>query len=272
MKKIFFTLAFLLTALAGFSQRMSVVAVFPFEFSGPGLTAFDAGSITDHLVNELESWGTLSILSGGEADKAEYLVKGGITRQNNRVVLTASTYDAKTNKVLNTAREEGETPADILSQMFSFAAQVTENVPFPNYLLGKWRCVIPTDDGPLTCILEFRSGRVLIVEQYDTWEQRGNFTLRYQGFGTGSYSYWGHARRTVRGSPVDGFVSISLKLEDALTRYVNFSISRQNLNFDDEKNYFELLGTGFACGEIYRAPESAKPESSIAYTRFVKIQ
>ncbi|MDR2618820.1 MAG: hypothetical protein LBC62_08125 [Treponema sp.] len=272
MKKIFFALVFLFTALAGFSQRMSVVAVFPFEFSGPGLTAFDAGSITDQLVNELGSWGTLTIIPGEEADKAEYLVKGRITRQNNQVALTATTYDAKTNKALNTAKEEGETPADISSRMFSFAAQVTENVPFPNYLLGKWRCVIPTNDGPLTCIMEFRTGRVVIVEQYDTWEQRGNFTLRYQGFGTGTYSYWGHARRTVRGSPVDGFVSISLKMEDALTKYVNFSISRQNLYFDDEKTHFELLGTGFACGDIYRAPESANPESSLAYAQFVKIQ
>jgi hypothetical protein len=272
MKKMCCVLAFLFSALTAFSQKYSTVAVFLFEVSGPGLTAADAALVTERLAAELQSWGTLNIVPGDEAGGAEYLVKGQLARQNNQVVINASTYDARTGKVLNTANEQAETPGGLLSRIFSLAARVTENVPFPNYLLGTWRCVINLDEGPLTCILEFRSNRTLRVERYDTWERRGDFTLMYQGFGAGTYSYWGHARRTVRGFPVDGFVSISLKLEDALTKYVNFSIARQNLNFNEEKTAFELVNAGFSCGEIYRAQGSSGPDASLAYTSFVKIQ
>ncbi|AEF81140.1 hypothetical protein [Leadbettera azotonutricia] len=274
MKKTAFALMFLLTALTAFSQRLSIVAVFPFEFTGTGLTAGDAASLTDQLITELNSWGTLNLLIGDNpenAKNAEYLVRGQLARQSNQVVLTATTYDAKTNKALNTAKAQADTPAALSSQMFVFAAQVTENVPFPNYLLGKWRAVINMDDGPLTCILEFRSNRTIIVERYDTWEHRGDNALRYQGFGTGAYSYWGHARRTVRGVPVDGFVTINLKLEDALPKYTALSQSRLNLNFDEEKNNFELVSAGFSCGDNFSGP-SVYPSSAVAYTQFTKIQ
>jgi TolB-like protein len=275
MKKMVLTLIFLLTALAAFSQRLSIVAIFPFESTGTGLTAGDAASLTNQLITELSSWGTLNLLTGDNpenAKNAEYLVKGQLARQNNQVVLTATTYDAKTNKALNTARAQADTSAALSSQIFVFAAQVTENVPFPNYLLGKWRAVINMNDGPLTCILEFRSNRTIIVERYDTWEHReGTNALRYQGFGTGTYSYWGHARRMVRGTPVDGFVTINLKLEDALPKYTALSQSRLNLNFDEEKNNFELVSTGFFCGDNFSGP-SVYPSAAVAYTQFTKIQ
>jgi TolB-like protein len=274
MKKTVLALVFLLTALTAFSQRLSVVAISPFESTGAGLSAGDAANLTDQLINELSSWGTLNLLTGDNpenAKNAEYLVKGQLTRQNNQVVLTATTYDAKTNKALNTAKAQADTPTALSSQMFVFAAQVTENVPFPNYLLGKWRAVINMNDGPLTCILEFRSNRTIIVERYDTWEHRGDNALRYQGFGTGTYSYWGHARRIVRATPVDGFVTINLKLEDALPKYTTLSQSRLNLNFDEEKNNFELVSTGFSCGDNFSGP-SVYPSSAVAYTQFTKIQ
>jgi hypothetical protein len=256
MKKTILTLVFLLTALTVFSQKLSIVAIFPFE-SADEFTAGEAVSLTNQLTAELGSWGTLDLLTGDNpenAKNAEYLVRGRLTRQSNQVILSATTYDAKTEKPLNTAKIQAETPLALSSQMFVFAAQVTENVPFPNYLLGKWRAVINMNDGPLTCILEFRSNRTIIVERYDTWEHRGENALRYQGFGTGTYSYWGHARRTVRGVPVDGFVTINLKLEDALPKYVALSQSRLNLNFDEEKNYFELVSTGFSCGDNFSGP------------------
>jgi TolB-like protein len=271
MKKILITLVFFSVALAVFPQRLSVVAVFPFEARGNGVNAADATALTRQLISELESWGTLTIIGGDEASRAEYLVKGQLASQNNQIVLSAVTYDAKTNKALNSSREQAAGVNALSSQIFSLCAQITENIPFPNYLLGKWRAVINMVDGPLVCILEFRSNRTVQAEQYDTWEYRADRSLKYQGFGTGTYSYWGHVRRTVRGSPVDGFVTINLKLEDALPKYTSLSLARLNLFFDDEKNSFELVSAGLACGDNYAGP-SVYPHAAVGYTKFTKIR
>jgi hypothetical protein len=271
MKKLLIILIFLFTALAAFSQRLSVVAVFPFEVSGTGVNSADAATLSGQLVSELRSWGTLTIVGEEGANGADYLIRGRLTRQNAQVVLSAVTYDAKTNKALNSSKEQAATASALSSQIFSLCAQVTENIPFPNYLLGRWRAVINMIDGPITCILEFRANRTVNVVQYDTWEHRGDRSLKYQGFGTGTYSYWGHVRRTIRGSPVDGFVTINLKMEDALPKYTTLSLSRINLFFDEGKVNFELVSSGFACGDNYAGP-SVYPQATVAYTKFTKIQ
>jgi hypothetical protein len=271
MKKILMILVFLPVAAAVFPQRLSVVAVSPFEARGNGVNAADAEALSRRIVSELESWGTLTIISGDEPGRAEYVVKGQLARQNNQLVLSAVTYNAATNKALNSSKEQAADLGALSSRIFSLCAQITENIPFPNYLLGKWRALINMADGPLVCILEFRSNRTIRVEQYDTWEHRGDRSLKYQGFGTGTYSYWGHVRRTVRGSPVDGFVTVNLSLEDALPKYTALSLARLNLFFDEEKNNFELVSAGLSCGDNYAGP-SVYPQASVAYTKFTKIQ
>jgi hypothetical protein len=271
MKKILLILGFLFTALAVFPQKLSVVAVFPFEAKGNGVSAADAEALTGRIISELESWGTLTIIASGEANRADYLVKGQLAVQNNQAVLSAVTYNAKTSKALNSSKEQAAGVNALSPQIFSLCAQITENIPFPNYLLGKWRAVINMVDGPLVCILEFGSNRTVRAEQYDTWEYRGDRSLKYQGFGTGTYSYWGHVRRTVRGSPVDGFVTINLKLEDALPKYTSLSLTRLNLFFDDEKNNFELVSAALSCGDNYAGP-SVYPQTAVGYTKFTKIQ
>jgi TolB-like protein len=271
MKKILMTLTFFFTVLAVFPQRLSVVAVFPFEATGNGVNAADAEALTRRIISELESWGTLNIIDGGEAGRAEYLVKGQLASQNNQMVVSAVTYNAATNKALNSSKEQAASVNALSSQIFSLCAQITENIPFPNYLLGKWRAVIDMVDGPLVCIMEFNANRTVRVEQYDTWEYRADRSLKYQGFGTGTYSYWGHVRRTVRGSPVDGFVTLNLKLEDALPKYTTLSLTRLNLFFNEEKNNFELVSAALSCGDNYAGP-SVYPQTSVGYTRFTKIQ
>ncbi|MDR0718309.1 MAG: hypothetical protein LBF78_01635 [Treponema sp.] len=266
MKKIFFGLAFFCAALTAHSQRQVSVAVFAFEFSGNGITQDDALSVTAGLTEELQSWGTFNIVSGALADSADYHIKGKLERGDKGMILTAETFNAKTGKSLNTSKESAETPAALMGKLFDFAAQVTENIPFPNYLLGKWRAVIDIPDGPLTCILEFRSNRTVNAEQYDTWERRGDKSLRYQGFGSGTYSYWGHARRTVRGKSVDGFVTLNLNLKDALPKYIAVNFTRLNLNFNEDKSLFELVASGFTCGE------NVDSSQTISYTRFTKLQ
>ncbi|MDR1863464.1 MAG: hypothetical protein LBQ67_06035 [Treponema sp.] len=271
VKKILPFLMILFADPAVFPQKLSVVAVFPFEAAGSGVNPADAEALSAQIIGELESWGTLNITGGGEASRAEYLVKGQLARQNNQLVVSAVTYDAKTNKALNSSKEQAAGPGALSSRIFSLCAQITENVPFPNYLLGKWKAVISMVDGPLVCILEFRANRTVRVEQYDTWEHRGDRSLKYQGFGAGTYSYWGHARRTVRGSPVDGFVTVNLKLEDALPKYTTISLTRLNLFFDEEKNNFELVDAGLSCGDNYTGP-SVYPQAAVGYAKFTKIR
>ena len=280
MKKISISIGILLFALLRvFSQttgpRRSIVAIMPFETAGTNeneknALVYDALSLETQLKNELISWEALDIIE--EEKSSEYIVRGKLERVNNQYVLSATTYLTSTNRALNTAKEQGATITALSSQIFSFAAQVTENVPFPNYLLGKWRARINMNDGPLTCIMEFRADRTIRVEQYDTWEHRnGIYALRYQGFGTGTYSFWGHVRRTVRGSPVDGFVTINLKLDDALPKYTSLSYTRINYNFNEDKSVFELVGAGFGCGDNYSGA-SVYPSQNVAYVRFEKIQ
>ena len=278
MKKVTLVCVFLIAGLtanlAVYSQtagpRRAAVAILPFETGSTGVNEADAVSLGNQLVNELRSWDALNILT--ETQNSEYTVRGKLERVNNLYVLSATTYETATNRVLNTAREQGESISALSSQIFAFAAQVTENVPFPNYLLGTWRAVIAMNDGPLTCILEFRSDRTILVEQYDTWEHRlGTNALRYQGYGTGTYSYWGHVRRMVRGLPVDGFVTINLKLDDALPKYSSVTYTRINYNFNEDKNVFELVGSGFGCGDNYSG-SSIYPGESVAYTKFTKIR
>jgi hypothetical protein len=271
MKKIVITAAFLLAALTVFPQKLSIVAVFPLEVKGNGVNTADAEALTRQIIGELESWGTLNIIGSDEANRAEYLVKGQLASQNNQMVLSAVTYNKKTDKALNSSKEQAAGINALSSRIFSLCAQITENIPFPNYLLGKWRAVINMIDGPLVCILEFRADRTVRAEQYDTWEYRGDRSIKCQGFGAGSYSYWGHVRRTVRGSPVDGFVTISLKLEDALPKYTSLNLVRLNLFFDEEKNNFELVNAGLSCGDNYAGP-SVYPHEVAGYTKFTKIQ
>ena len=271
MKKALFFSIFLLSAMAVFSQaapRQSIVAILHFEPRGSDISAREAESLSEQLANEIRSWGALTIVNDPQG--AEFLVRGYLERVDGQLILSATTYDRPTNRALNTAREQAATVAALSSQMFSFAVQVTENIPFPNYLLGKWQARIDLDDGPLTCILEFRSDRTLIVEQFDTWEHRGEASLRYQGFGTGTYSYWGHARRAINEKPVDGFVSISFRLQDTLTRYSVASYNRVNLSYNESKTVFELVDGGFGCGNNYAGP-SVFPGDVVAYGRFTKI-
>ena len=270
MKKIIFTSIILLFGISLYSQtgpRRSIVAILPFE-AGTGVSASDAQSLQSQLVSELRSWDALDILK--EAQGSEYIIRGRLERVNNQYVLSAATSESNTNRTLNNSREQAATLTDLSSQIFSFAAQVTENVPFPNYFLGKWMAQIQLEDGPLTCIVEFRADRRLVVEQFDTWERRGEFSLRYQGFGTGTYTFWGHARRTRGGGPVDGFITVNFNLDDALPKYENISYTRMNYNFNESRSVFQLVGSGFGCGDVYQG-DSDNVTQHHAYITFTKI-
>jgi hypothetical protein len=281
MKKKLIAGLFLLSAWAAFSQKLPTVAVLPFEAGRGGSGPDELARVTGQVISELVSWGSLTLVDAEQADTAEFLIRGQLSKTNRTLVLTGAAYDAKTGKALNSAKEEAADLNGLLGKMFSFCGQVVENIPFPNYMLGKWRSAISLGDASLICIMEFRSDRTVIVERYDTYERRSDSSLQYHAYGKGTYSYSGHVRRVLalkdakgavyREAPVDGSVTIALSLEDALPKYGSLRQNRVSLAFDDTKGSFELISSGFLCGDN-PGGSSVYPQTTIAYTHFVKIQ
>ena len=272
MKKILLILFLFILSLPAFAQRLVTVGVAPFEVSAGDLTAGFAGEVTRQVIEELESYGTINVLSGDQVASAEFIVRGQVARQGDQIVLNATTTEGRSGRVLNTSREQG---ANLGAISFSaFCAQIVEHIPLPNFLLGRWISTIDTIDGPLTSILEFRTDRTVRVEQYDTWEHNGTDSLRYQAIGTGSYSYVGYMRRTVtignREILADATVGINLTLEDALPRFSSISAGGLRVLFNEDRSSFELVVGGLPCGENFSGP-SVFPSRNVAYTRFTKI-
>lgn len=271
---------FLLIASGVFAQRVATVGVFPLE-AGEGVSPADAAQINGQILAELGSWGLITIVEGDRAESAEYLIRGQLSRTNAALVLDATAFEGRTGRALNNVKEQAANMNALGDSVFSFCVRITENIPFPNYLLGKWRSVINLGDGPLTCVLEFRSDRTVLVEQYDTYEYRNGSSLTYQGYGRGSYVYAGHVRRLLalkdarglvyREAPVDGVVTINISLEDALPKYGSLSRNRISLAFDEGKNNFELISDSLLCGENLGGP-GIYPQTAVAYTHFTKIQ
>ena len=271
MKKVIFCAIFCMAALSAFAQRLATVGILPFE-AGTGANANDAAEATRLVIAELNSWELMTVLSGGDAASGEYLVKGQISRQNSRVILTAATSLASSGRALNNSREEAA-QLDAAS-VESFCAKIVENVPLPNYLLGKWQSTINMIDGPVTCIMEFRSDRTVNVVQFDTWEHTGVESLKYQGIGDGTYTYAPYKRRTVsaagRSVQSDATVGISLTLEDALPTYESISMTGMRVLFNDSRGSFELVSGGIPCGNN-RGGSSVYASENVFYSRFSKM-
>ena len=271
MKKLIFFVIFCLAAFSAFAQRLATVGILPFE-AGAGANTSEAAEATRLVTAELTSWDLMTVLSGGEAQGGEYIVKGQISRQNNRVILTATTTLASSGRNLNNSREEAA-QLDATS-VESFCAKIVENVPLPNYLLGKWQSTINMIDGPVTCIMEFRSDRTVNVQQFDTWEHTGVESLKYQGIGDGTYTYAVYRRRTVnaggRSVQADATVGLNLALEDALPKYESISMTGIRVLFNDSRTSFELVSGGIPCGDNFGG-SSVYASENVFYTRFSKM-
>jgi len=266
---VFFFLMFASLGFA-FAQRIPVVGILTFETASGGVTVADAVNLTNKVVEELKSWGTLNVVQGTAG--AEYVIRGTLSRQGNNVVLSASTSDAG-GRVLNEYNEQARSLNDV--SIPSFSAKAVERVPLPNYLLGTWQSTINMPDGPVVCIMEFKSDRTVRVERYDTWEHKQNNALRYEGFGEGSYTYRGFANRVITVSSrqvrVDAVASINLKLEETLPDQTAVNISALNLVFNSDKTSFEIAGSMLPCGRNFDGP-SVYPSAVLGFTQFVKIR
>jgi hypothetical protein len=273
MKKAFLLLFFIFFALGSvFAQKLPVVAVLPFEATGGRVTAEDASRVSSQVVAELNSWGTLSVLQT-EAG-AEYIVRGTLTRVGNEFILSAITTDAISKKRLNDSVEKASSVAGL--SVFSFCSNLVQNVPLPNYLIGTWQSSINMPDGPVVCIVEFKSDRTARVERYDTWEHKKNNSLRYEGYGTGKYSYAGYfVRRTLtmnsKQIQADALAGFNLTLEETLPEQTSVNIGGLAIQFNSDRSSFEIMNGSLPCGRNYDGP-SVYPSAYIGFTQFTKVK
>jgi len=273
MKRAFFFL-FLISLAVGavFAQKTPVIAIIPFEVTGGGVTADEANRVTGMITAELNSWGSLKVLST-EAG-AEYVVRGTLSKVGNNYILSGVTTDARSKKKLNDSTEQAAALKDL--SIFSFCSNIVQNVPLPNYLLGTWQSVINMPDSPIVCIIECKSDRTARVERYDTWEHKKNNSLRYEGYGTGSYSYAGFfVRRTItvnsKQEQIDAMISFNLKLEETLPEQTSVNQSRLGIRFNADKTAFDIIGGSLPCGRNYDGP-SVYPSAYIGFAQFTKIK
>ena len=282
MKKSVFLFILFTAAFSLYAQRMPTVGILPFEATGDGVSAADAAEATRLVIAEFSQSETLTILPASQAESGEYLIRGQISRnitrqtnaQNSPIVLSATIQQASSGRTLNTAREQGASLGAI--SMFSFCVQLADYIPFTNHLLGRWQSTINMVDGPVSCILEFRSDRTVQAEKYETWEHNGTNSLKYQAIGTGTYTFGGfHLRRsvTVEGRRIvtDAALGLNLPLEDALPNYNNINVRGLRVVFDDTKRNFELVNGGLPCGDNFSG-SSVYPSEKVFYTKFTRIQ
>jgi hypothetical protein len=273
MKRAFLFL-FLITFALGsvFAQRTPIVAIIPFEAIGGRVTPEEASRVTGLVVAELNSWGSLNVLQTETG--AEYIVRGTLSRVGNSYILPADTADARSKKKLNESTEQAASLAEL--SIFSFCSNIVQSVPLPNYLLGTWQSTINMPDGPVVCIIEFKSDRTAKIERYDTWEHRKNNSLRYEGYGTGNYSYAGYfVRRTItvdsKQVQIDAMTSFNFKLEETLPEQTTVNQSRLGIQFNADKSAFDIIGGSLPCGRNYDGA-AVYPSSYIGFTWFTKIK
>jgi len=131
-------------------------------------------------------------------------------------------------------------------------------------------------DGPVVCIVEFKSDRTARVERYDTWEHKKNNSLRYEGYGTGKYSYAGFfVRRTLtvnsKQIQVDALTGFNLTLEETLPEQTSVNIGSLGIQFNSDRSYFEIINGSLPCGRNYDGP-SVYPSAYIGFSQFTKIK
>jgi len=266
---VFFLLILLVNAV--YAQRIPVVGIVPFEVYGSGVTASDVANLTRLVTNELTSYGTMNVEQG--AVGVEYIIRCTVSRQGSNFILAGTTTAASNQRVLNEYREQ--VPATGQISIFNFCAKAVERVPFPNYLLGTWQATINMPDGPVVCIIEFKSDRTVQIERYDTWEHRQQNSLRYEGYGTGTYTYAGYANRviTVRGQQirVDAVFGVELALEETLPEQTEVKQTGLSILFNANKTTFEIVNGTLPCGKNYDGP-SVYPSTNIGFSQFSKIR
>jgi len=270
LKKISMFFFLLLISMSAYAQRLPVVGIAVFETTGT-VTPADAAAVTRMVITELSSWGTINVIESAEG--AEYVIRGTLSRQGSSYIVSASTTEVSSNRVLNEYREQASSVREI--PVSSFCMKAVDSVPFPNYLLGTWQSTINMPDGPVVCIIQFKSDRTVSVERYDTWEHKNNNSLRYEGYGDGAYSYAGYANRTVNVNSqqvrIDATANVSLMLEETLPEQTAVNQNGLYILFNGDKSAFEIVNGILPCGRNFDGP-SVYTSAVIGFSRFTKIR
>jgi hypothetical protein len=270
MRRIFLSFFLVFFVFCAFAQRVPVVGVMAFE-TGAGATAAEAANATSQIISELSSWGTINVVQGSAG--AEYIIRGTFGKQGASVILAGTTTNAGSQQALNTYNERGNALNNAF--IFQFCLKAVERVPFPNYLVGTWQATLNMPDGPVICIIEFRSNRTARVERYDTWEHKENNSLRYEGYGTGTYSYVGYANRVITVNSqqvrIDATIGVTLDLEETLPDQTSVNRSGLSLVFNGDKSAFNLVNGMLPCGTNHDGP-SVYPSASLGFTNITKIR
>jgi hypothetical protein len=260
----------LIVSLSAHAQRIPVVGITTFETTGT-VTPADAAALTRMVITELSSWGTINVIES--ASGAEYVIRGTVSRQGSSLIVSASTTESSSGRVLNEYREQAASVREM--PIFALCMKAVDRVPFPNYLLGTWQSTISMPDGPVVCIIEFKSDRTISVERYDTWEHRQNNSLRYEGYGNGTYSYAGYANRIVNINSqqvrIDAAANVSLRLEETLPEQTAVNQTGLYILFNADRNAFEIVNGFLPCGRNFDGP-SVYPAAVIGFSRFTKIR
>ena len=262
-------LASIETAETAFAQRQAI-GIVTFETTGSGVTAKDAADLTNKIIDELNSWGTINAVQGESG--ADYIIKGTLSKQSGNFVLSAKTSDAG-GKILNEYKEQARTINDMPAYLLCVRA--VEKVPLPNYLLGTWQSTINMPDGPVVCIIEFKADKSVRVERYDTWEHKQNNSLRYEGYGTGSYSCICFVNKVVNVSgrqvSVDAMFNVNLRLEETLPAQTSVSQGGLRLVFNGDRASFEIENGILPCGRNFDGP-SVYSSAVLGFSQFRKIR
>jgi hypothetical protein len=160
------------------------------------------------------------------------------------------------------------------ASIFSFCLKAVDRIPFPNFLTGTWQATLNLPDGPVICIIEFRADKTIRVERYDTWEHKNNNSLRYEGYGRGSYSYVGYANRVITVNSqqvrVDATIGVSLRLEETLPEQTSVNRSGLSIVFNGDRSTFNIVNGTLPCGTNHDGV-TVYPSSSLGFTNFTKI-
>ena len=99
MKKLVFSLFFILCITALFAQEQHLIAVTPFELIG-GFDKNDADVIYELFVIELERSGEIKVVDHNTLNNADYIIQGQKMILSGRYVISARIVDTNTSKVL----------------------------------------------------------------------------------------------------------------------------------------------------------------------------
>jgi TolB-like protein len=268
----FFCIIFLLSALCCISAQTEKprVAVATFDYRN-GVTRDESEFLTDQFIIRIANTGVVTVVDRDSFDKvleeesfrltnwskpentslvgkavgADFIIRGIITKMENRYYFTATMINASTAEVLAPAQADNSSIVNLVQHSLSDAVTMMADKMRPppvsdiGKFVGRWRSV--STNGKLTCELIMEQNGSIVVQRYDSgkWikKTRG---LRYvwedefqTGEGSGYYS-----------ADNNGKMTVNLQLRKVSSDYAGINISAQ-YRFVGSNSF--VLNNGLPC-------------------------